>query len=62
MPQHKVSGGWGKTFPLFFICSLYFMLFALPAQVFATAYKHANNISFDDQAVLPENQLSDASY
>ena len=62
MPQHKVSGGWGKTFPLFFICSLYFMLFALPAQVFATADKQANNISFDAQAVLPDNQQSDASY
>lgn len=62
MRQRKELGGWGKKFPLFFIYVICMIMVVFPAKVFAASDEKKNNISFDAQAVLPDNQQSDASY
>jgi len=58
MLQHNVRKGWGRSFPLFFVGIVFFALFYLSTNIFADS----NKVSFDAQAILPDNQQSEASY
>jgi hypothetical protein len=58
MLQLKSRRRWAVFFPLFFISFLGCFLLSLPAETQA----EANKVSFDAQAVLPDNQRSNASY
>lgn len=63
MRQPKNHGGWGIAFSIFFIFSIFFLLGTSPLNGFAEDdSKIDNKVSFDAQAVLPENQQSEASY
>lgn len=63
MRQPKNHGGWGISFSIFFIFSVFFLAATCTLNGFAeTDSKTTNKVSFDAQAVLPENQQSEASY
>lgn len=56
MLQHNSSKRWERNTPFFFIPILF--LFFLPVHIFADS----NKVHFDAEALLPENQQSEASY
>lgn len=63
MRQRRKLGGWGKRFPLFFIlCFVSLAVLFLPTHTLAEEKNTTNKVSFDAQAVLPDNQQSEASY
>ena len=63
MRQPKNQGGWGIAFSIFFLFSVFFLVATFPLNGFAEADSKTNSkVSFDAQAVLPENQQSEASY
>ena len=57
MLQHKTRR-WGYVFPIFF--SSLFLLILLYFS--ASSFADQNKVSFDAEAILPENQISEASY
>lgn len=62
MRQRKEIGGWEKKFSLFFIYTICMIVLVFPVKIFAVSEEKKNDISFDAQAVLPDNQQSEASY
>ena len=57
MLQHKTRR-WGYVLPIFF--SSLFLLILLYFS--ASSFADQNKVSFDAEAILPENQISEASY
>lgn len=58
MHLHELARRWGYCFPVFFSSLLLLVLFSSPAR----AEAEQNKVSFDAEAILPDNQVSDASY